>query len=124
MDSGILIDLLNGKRGRKEMLDALVLGGHEIASCPITITDVYAGLRPGEEAITERPLRSLRFYPVTWEIAKEAGDLQNAWWRKGRTRSLPDLTLAAVALANGLIFVTANAKDFPMPELQMQILED
>src|SRR6266496_5120258 len=66
------------------MLDALVLGGHEIASCAITITEVYAGIRPGEEATTERLLRSLRFYPVTWEIAKEAGDLQNAWRRKGR----------------------------------------
>jgi len=54
---------------------------------------------------------------------KEAGDLQNVWRRKGRTLSLPDVTLAAVALSNGLILVTANGKDFPKPDLQTQILE-
>ena len=119
LDSGIVIDFLNGKRQRKEIVEALLLDGHEIASCSITVTEIYAGMRPGEEVSTERLLRSFKFYLVTWEIAKQAGDLQNAWRRQGRTLSLPDVTLAAVALAHELIFVTANAKDFPMPGLSI-----
>lgn len=122
LDSGILIDVLNGKRGRKEVLDRLILQGDEIASCPITITEVYAGLRQGEETKTGRLLRSLRFYPVTWEIAKKAGDLQCSWRRQGRTLALPDATIAAVALAHHLTLVTANVKDFPMPDLSIHPL--
>jgi predicted nucleic acid-binding protein len=90
-----------------------------MACCSINVTEIYAGLRPGEEAKTERLLRSLKFYPVTWEIAKQAGELQNVWRRRNRTLSLPDTTIAAVALANDLTLVTGNVKDFPMPELRL-----
>jgi len=119
LDSGIIIDALNGKRGRRELIDQLIQDGADMACCSINVTEVYAGLRPGEEAKTERLLRSLKFYPVTWEIAKQAGDLLNVWRQQNRTLSLPDTTIAAVALANDLVLVTGNLKDFPMPELRL-----
>ena len=119
LDSGIIMDALNGKRGCRETIDQLIQDGAEMACCSINVTEVYAGLRPSEEAKTERLLRSLKFYPVTWEIAKQAGDILNVWRQRGRMLSLPDVTVAAVALTNDLILVTGNAKDFPMPELQI-----
>jgi predicted nucleic acid-binding protein len=119
LDSGILIDALNGKRGRRELIQRLIEDGADMACCSINITEIYAGLRPGEEARTERLLRSLKFYPVTWEIAKQAGELLNVWRQQNRTLSLPDTTIAAVALANDLVLVTGNQKDFPMPELRL-----
>jgi predicted nucleic acid-binding protein len=119
LDSGIIIDILNGKRGRRERIDQLIEDGADMACCSIQVTEVYAGLRPGEEARTERLLRSLKFYPVTWEIGKQAGDLLNVWRQQNRTLSLPDTTIAAVALANDLVLVTGNLKDFPMPELRL-----
>ena len=119
LDSSIIIDALNGKRGRRELIDQLIENGAEMACCSINITEVYAGLRPGEEIKTERLLRSLKFYPVTWEIAKQAGELQNVWRQQNRTLSLPDTTIAAVALANDLMLVTGNLKDFPMPEWRL-----
>jgi predicted nucleic acid-binding protein len=119
LDSGIIIDALNGKRGRRELIDQLIQDGADMACCSINVTEVYAGLRLGEEAKTERLLRSLKFYPVTWEIAKQAGDLLNVWRQQNRTLSLPDTTIAAVALANDLMLVTGNLKDFPMPELRL-----
>ena len=119
LDSGIIIDALNGRRGRRELIDRLIQDGAEMACCAINVTEVYAGLRPGEEAKTERLLRSLKFYPVTWEIAKQAGVLLNVWRQQNRTLSLPDTTLAAVALTNDLMLVTGNPKDFPIPELRL-----
>lgn len=117
LDSGILIDVLNRKRGRGELIARLIGEGDELASCSVTVTEVHAGMRPGEEAKTERFLRSLRFHPVAYETAKAAGALQNSWRRRGQTLSLPDATVAAVAIEHGLVLVTANAKHFPMPEL-------
>lgn len=119
LDTGIVIDLLNNKRGRGNLLDQLIREDGELATCPIVITEVYAGMKPREEARTERLLRSLKFYPATFEAAKQAGSLQNAWRQKGRTLSLPHVTIAAVAIANKLVLVTANIKDFPIPELSV-----
>jgi predicted nucleic acid-binding protein len=122
LDSGIIIDVLNGKRGRAEAVNQLIREGSEMACCSINVTEVYAGLRPGEEAKTERLLRGLRFFEVTWEIAKLAGELQNHWRQQGRTLALPDVTIAAVALAHKLTLLTGNPKDFPMPNLRFHPL--
>ena len=64
LDSGIIIDVLNGKRSRREILNQLIQRGADLACCSINITEVYAGLKSGEEIKTERLLRSLKFYPV------------------------------------------------------------
>ncbi len=82
------------------------------------MTEVYAGMRPREAKATEALLRSLKFYEVTWEIARRAGELKNEWAKNGHTIALPDVTIAAVALAHGLTLVTDNRKHFPMPEMQ------
>lgn len=119
LDSGIIIDALNGKRGRPELIEQLIRDGAEMACCPVNVTGIYAGLRAGEEARTERFLRSLKFYPITWDVAKKAGGLLNSWRHRSRTLSLADTTIAAVALANDLVLVTGNQKDFPMPELRL-----
>jgi predicted nucleic acid-binding protein len=76
-------------------------------------------MRPSEERVTEQFLHSLEFYPVTWEIARFAGQLYNEWRQKGHTLALSDVTVAAVASKNGLALLTDNQKHFPMPELQL-----
>jgi tRNA(fMet)-specific endonuclease VapC len=123
LDSGIVIDVLNGKRGRVELTQQLLRQGGMLASCPTTITEVYAGLRPEEADRTERFLRSLKFFPLTWEISKQAGDLLCQWRLKGRTLSLPDTTIAAVAMLHQMVLITANQKDFPMPGISLYPFE-
>ena len=49
-------------------------------------------------------------------------ELQNRWRKKGHTLSLPDVTIAAVALTHGLTLLTDNRKDFPMAELALYSL--
>ena len=102
-----------------ELLDELIGQGTLPACCPIDITEVYMGMRPNEAEKTQEVLASLEFYPVTWEVAKHAGELYRQWRQEGQTPALPDLIVAAVAIANGLQLMTDNPKDFPMPELQL-----
>lgn len=118
LDTTVIVDAINGKRGRNELLDGFLVQRNLLACCSINITEVYAGMRPYEAKATEYFLRSLKFYEVSWEIAKVAGELQNDWGKKGRTLALPDVTVAAVALTHRLTLLTDNRKDFPMPELQ------
>lgn len=119
LDSSVIIDVLNGKRGREALLENLVAQGHVLACCAINFTEVYAGMRPSEEQRTERFLRSLLFYEITPEMAKLAGLLKRDWARKGVTLALSDVTIAAVALEAGLTLLTDNLKHYPMRELRL-----
>jgi predicted nucleic acid-binding protein len=117
LDTSVIIDVLNGKRGRRELLLGLVNQGHLLACCAINVTEVYAGLRPTEESATEELLRSLEYYHLTWPVARLAGLLKRDYRRKGATLTVADAMIAAVALVHGLTLMTDNVKDFPMKEL-------
>jgi predicted nucleic acid-binding protein len=119
LDTNVIIDVINGRNGRAEFLEELVEKGTLLACCPINITEVYMGIRPHEAEKTEAFLASLEFYPVTPEIAKYAGDLYREHRRKGLTLTLPDLTIAAVAITNKLQLATDNSRDFPMTALRL-----
>ena len=122
LDTSVIIDALNGKRGRRELLLGLVKQGHLLACCAINVTEVYAGLRPTEESATEEFLRSLEYYHLTWSVARLAGLLKRDYRRKGATLTVADVTIAAVALVNELTLMTDNVKDFPMKELVLYSL--
>jgi len=119
LDTSVIIDALNGKRGRREFLLGLVRQGHLLACCPINVTEVYVGLRPKEEAATEEFLRSLEYYHLTWPVARLAGLLKRDLARKGTTLTVADATIAAVALVHELTLMTDNVKDFPMKDLTL-----
>src|SRR5450432_3929157 len=119
LDSSVLIDALNGRNGRPQFLTQLSQQDILLACCAVNVTELHMGMRPGEEAMTEKFLKSLEFYPVTWEVAQLAGDLFRKWRQKGQTLSFTDVTIAAVALTHKLVLVTDNRKHFPMPELRI-----
>jgi predicted nucleic acid-binding protein len=117
VDTSVLIDVLNGKRGRGESLLDLVRQGHMLASCAVTVAEVYAGMHPTEAEQTEALLSRLRYYEITPEVSRRAGRLRYDWARKGQTLSLADALIAATALQYGLVLITDNARHYPMPEL-------
>jgi predicted nucleic acid-binding protein len=119
LDTSVIIDLLNGKQNRPNLLTELLLQGNTLACCPINVTEIYAGLRANEEEKTERFLKSLHYYPITWEIARLAGILKRDHSKKGRTIGLADATIAAVAITHHLPLLTDNVKDFTMKELRL-----
>jgi predicted nucleic acid-binding protein len=119
LDSSVLIDALNDRNGRPQLLAELSEQDMVLACCSVNVTEVYMGMRPGEEARTEKFLQSLEFYPVSWDAARLAGELFRQWRQKGQTLGLADVTIAAVALTHELALVTDNHRHFPMPELRI-----
>ncbi|HZT31080.1 MAG TPA: type II toxin-antitoxin system VapC family toxin [Bryobacteraceae bacterium] len=119
LDTSVLIDVLNGKRGRGTLLRNLIAEGHILACCPINVSEVYAGMRPREEARTTALLRSLEYFPITFSVAELAGLLKRDYGKRGRTLSLTDTTIAAVAIHHQLTLITDNTKDFPMKDLRV-----
>jgi predicted nucleic acid-binding protein len=119
LDTSVIVDAMNGRRNRRELLVDLLRHGNALACCTINVIEVYTGMRPHEETATAEFLGSLGYFEVTRLIARSAGRLRYEWARKGQTLSLADATIAAVALAHGLMLMTDNNRHFPMQELQL-----
>ncbi len=119
LDTSVIIDALNGKRNRVELLKELLHQGHLLACCAINVTEVYAGLRAHEETRTVNLLQSLQYFPITWPVARLAGELKRDYGRKGITLATTDATIAAVALYHELSLMTDNLKHYPMKELDL-----
>jgi predicted nucleic acid-binding protein len=119
LDTSVIIDVINEKRGRRELITSLLLGGADIYCCAINVVEVYSGMRPWEEKITDAILGSMEYLDITLAIARRAGLLRYEWARKGRSLSLADATIAAVALHHGLVLATDNRKDFPTRDLRL-----
>lgn len=117
LDTNILIDVLRNRGNRRVLLADLVAQGHTLTTAAINVGEVYAGMRPHEASETDRLLRSIESFPTTGTIARHAGMLKFAYSQKGKTLSLPDMIVAATALANGCSLITDNRKDFPLPDL-------
>jgi len=119
VDTSVIIDALNQKRGRWQLLGSLVEAGDSLAVSVVTVMEIYAGMRPHESRITQSFLSGLSHYEVDLELARYAGLLKNEWARQGRTISATDVLIAATALAHKLMLMTDNRKDFPMAELAL-----
>jgi predicted nucleic acid-binding protein len=119
LDTNIIVDALRARKEVHLLVERLLKRGQPLASCPVTITEVYAGMRQPEEKATTTFMQSLMFLPVTAEIAERAGYLKALYAKRGKILSFQDATIAAISIAYGCTLVTRNIKDFPMPELQL-----
>ncbi len=119
LDTSVIIDALNNKRNRPNLLMGLLKSGHLLACCPINVTEIYAGMRPKEAAATEAFLSSLQYIPIDPPAARLAGELKRDYAGKGTTLNLGDVIIAAVAIHNELTLLTDNTRHFPMPQLSL-----
>jgi predicted nucleic acid-binding protein len=119
LDTSVLIDVLRRRNGRREALAVLVRAHESLATTSLNIAELYAGMRPGEEASTEALLDGLECFDLTGNAARLAGKLKNQWSKRGQTLSLADALIAAIAIEERCALLTDNRKDFPMPELRL-----
>jgi predicted nucleic acid-binding protein len=117
LDTSVLIDVLRLRHGRRELLAELARGTNTLATTALNVAELYAGMRPEEEERTEEFLAALDCYELTPGAGRLAGSLKNKYARKGRTLTLADTIIAAIAMERRCTLMTDNRKDFPMPEL-------
>lgn len=83
----------------------------------VTVEEIAYGLawrpKPRVAAVIQRLLTEhCTVHPVTYEIAREAGELRGRLRAVGETRTQAGMLVAATALVHGLILVTRNTGDF------------
>jgi predicted nucleic acid-binding protein len=118
LDTSVLIDVLQLRHGRRELLAELARGGNRLATTALNVAELYAGMLPEEEARAEQFLDALDCYELTAAAGRLAGSLKNKYARKGRTLTLADTIITANAIERQCTLMTDNRKDFPMPELE------
>ena len=119
LDTTVLIDALRFRNTRRELLARLLNEGHHFSTTVLNIAEVYAGVRKEEIEVTRSFLDSLECHELNAGSGRRAGLLKNEWARKGRTLSLADMIIAAIAIEKECSLMTDNRKDFPMPELNL-----
>ena len=123
LDTSIIIDTLRDRRGRRGLLRSLLEQGHELACCAINVAEVYSGMRSHEAEATTVLMESLGYIQISREAARTAGELRLQLQRKGKTLSLPDAIIGAVALRESLTVATDNVSDFSMLRLELLPLQ-
>ncbi|MFA0751506.1 MAG: hypothetical protein SLRJCFUN_001909 [Candidatus Fervidibacter sp.] len=118
LDSDIVIWILRGDEPMVQFYNRLLEHiGQNPAVSVVTVYEVLAGMRSGEEQRTREFLRKLTRLPVTEEIAEKATEYYRAFRAKGQTLHIADLFIAATAFCHSLPLVTLNRGDFPMTDI-------
>ena len=72
-----------------------------------------------EQEREERFLSRLAYWPIRHDMAVLAGTYRYTYMRAGRPLAVQDTLMAAHAVRVDATLVTANVRDFPMPELKL-----
>lgn len=115
-DTNALGDLLNRRRGADLRAKAARLAGHRIGTCGPAVGEFLYGLELStsreENLRRARPfVKGLVFWPFTPEAAAEFGHLRAELRRAGRPMQIPDMQIAAIALALGKCTVVTTDSD-------------
>ena len=116
LDSTVLIDALRGYPAT-DRIRSLRRSGAQLWVCPISIEEIWRGLREGEEQAAARLINALRIAPIDRTAAMMAGEWRREYAKAGSTLHQADCLIAASTLRIGGRLATGNPTDFPMPEV-------
>jgi predicted nucleic acid-binding protein len=117
LDSDVVIEVLRGRSTVVERMLAIERQGIPTFCSPVAWAEIFAGLRPGEEAATEA------FFQARGEIQIDAGVGRRAGrylakYAKSHAVEIADALVAAAAGATGLLLWTLNRKHYPMDDVR------
>jgi predicted nucleic acid-binding protein len=107
-------------RGRELVLEQarhLEASGAPTFCTPISSAEVYAGMRAGEESLTDAFFEARGEIRIDGAIGKRAGAYV-ARYGRSHAVELADAIVAAAAAASGLLLWTLNRKHYPMPDVR------
>ncbi len=119
LDTTVLIDALRGYPAA-DRIRSLRGSTMQLWVTPISIEEVWRGLRPGEEQLAEQLVNALRLAPIDRMVATTAGRWRREHAANGMTLHQADCLIAAATdRINGRL-ATGNPTDFPMPEIVVE----
>jgi len=119
LDTTVLVDALRGYPAERR-IRSLRRMGRQLWVTPISIEELWRGLRPGEEGAADRLVTALRLTPFDRSVARTAGSWRREYAAKGVTLHQADCLIAAATNRIGGSLATGNPSDFPMSEIAVE----
>lgn len=116
LDTDVIIEVLRGRRAVTEGLAALEAAGVRTYTCAVSWAEIYAGIRPGEEVLTEAFLGRRAEVVIDATAGRRAGQYL-ARYSRTHGVEIADALIAAAATTAGLSLWTLNRRHYPMPDL-------
>ncbi len=111
IDTDVIIDYLRGYPAAVEFLEQ---SAEELVMSVMTVAELYAGVREGEERVKlEQFLSAFEIVPIDREIAANGGIFRRNY-KNSHNVGLADGLIAATAETMNARLVTLNKKHFPM----------
>jgi hypothetical protein len=117
LDSDVIIEWLRGSAAVVEWLDTHDAAGDYLACTPISIAEIYAGLRNREEFTVGEILQVLHCVDINERVGHKAGRYR-AELGKSHAVEIADALIAAAAHVHGLTLCTRNLKHYPMRDVK------
>lgn len=118
IDTDIAIDHFHGTQAAKDFFAEGLLSGESLVISVITLTELMAGRRSGEEARTEKLLGLFTLLEVDEAIGRKAGDYLRKFGRSHHLELRDALIAASTALSDSQL-ITRNRKHYPMTDIQV-----
>jgi len=118
IDSDILIDHLRKDKNALAYLTAEIEKESLLFVSVISRSEIFAGIRTGEEDTVNSLLALLTPVNVDTAIADKAGEYMRKF-SKSHTLNIGDALIAATAKEMQLALVTKNIKHYPMKDIEL-----
>jgi predicted nucleic acid-binding protein len=119
LDTDAIVDYINQRPEVMSLLRRLTSQGETLCVCTVVLTEIYSGIGERPEPRASELLAISEYLPASEAIARQAGAWRYAYARRGFQLSTTDTLVAATAAAYGATVITANVRDYPMPEVSL-----
>ena len=117
LDSDVIIAWLRGHDPFADLIPTLLTGGEVLTWTPVSVAEIFAGVRKGEEQQIENLFLVLEPLSLSAEIGRTAGQYMKSYSRSHGVE-LADALVAATAHFNGLPLWTLNKRHYPMRDIR------
>ena len=118
LDTDILIDHFHGNPDATVFVRQNLLAGEKLVISVVSVAEILAGMRMGEEEDTEALLSLFEIYPADEKVARIAGSYLNQFARTQHL-DLGDALIAATAQITGGVLFTRNLHHYPMVDIHV-----
>lgn len=117
LDSDVIIAWLRGTPPIARLIPDLLRDGHVLSWTPVSVAEIFAGARKGEEQQLENLFLVLETLPLSAAMGRKAGRYLYAYSRAHGVE-LGDALIAAAAHVQAVPLWTSNRRHYPMRDIR------